>query len=477
MKKMSKNIIALFIAVLMLATTAIPSFAMSDIAWDLVWEGGDTKAAITMFVGSNESERNFSWYSDTQSEPYVKIAKNLLMLDASTFTGTSVAAPDGDYSNKVVVTGLEEDTTYYYQCVSGDFTSAVYSFTTDSGADFSALYVTDVHVSYSDEDENSLRDTALKFNNTIEDAMSNNSDISLILSAGDQASEGYESEYKAYCATPWLNSVSLATAIGNHDRKGVAYKTFTNYSNEDKDALITSYIGDDYWFVKGDVLFLVIDSNNANAEDHALFIEEAIAANPDVRWKIMMFHHDLFSGRIPHRESENGLLRMIWGPIADEFGIDLVLLGHSHYYTVTNVLNNYTKVADLAPVMSDLAGTVYMVSCSVNRPRNDDEVGLNDWVGFDYLTENATYNIIDFTQDSVTVNSYELGENVPFNSFTITKSTDNGGHEQIGELQAMWNGFVRKLSKIYALFNNIGVYSDLKEDGYDVNFFECILGK
>ena len=478
MNKTSKKIISVILTVLMLATTAIPSFAISDVAWDLVWEGSDAEAGIIMFVGSDESERNFSWYSDTQSEPYVKIAKDVLMLSSSTFKGTSVAAPDGDYANKVTVSGLEEDTTYFYQCVSGDFTSAVYSFKTESGADFSAMYVTDVHITLGDtETENSLKETSYRFNETYKDALLKNNDISLILSSGDQATEGLEEEYKAFTASPLFKSVSIATAIGNHDRKGVAYRTFTNVPNEDTETTVSSYVGKDYWFVKGDVLFLVMDSNNGNGADHADFIKRAIAANPDIKWRVMVCHHDLYSGRIPHRESENNLLRLIWGPMADEFGIDLVLLGHSHYYTVTNVLYNNKNISELEAEMIDPAGTIYMVSCSLGRPRDDDEIGLNDWIGYDYLTENATYNILDFTEDSITVNSYELGGNEPFNSFTITKTTNEGGHKEIGGLQSIWNGFVRSVSKIYTLFNNIGVYSDLKEDGYDIDFFDCLTGK
>lgn len=478
MKTTSKKLFSVLLAVFMLVSTAIPSFATDDIAWDIVWESDDTDAGIIMFVGSDESERNFSWYSDTQSEPYVKIAKDILMLSSSTFKGTSVAAPDGDYANKVTVSGLEEGTTYFYQCVSGDYTSSVYSFKTESGTDFSAMYVTDVHITLNDDEkENSLKETSYRFNETYKAALSNNSNISLILSTGDQATEGLESEYKALTASPLFKSVSISTAIGNHDRKGVAYKTFTNVPNEDTESSVNSYVGKDYWFVKGDVLFLVMDSNNGNGADHADFIERAIESNPDVKWKVMVCHHDLYSGRIPHRESENKLLRLIWGPIADEFGIDLVLLGHSHYYTVTNVLYNNKNVSELESEMVDPAGTVYMVSCSLGRPRDDEEIGLNDWVGFDYLTENATYNILDFTEDSITVNSYELGEDEPFNSFTITKTTNEGGHKEISAFQSLWNGFVRGIGKIYALFNNIGVYSDLKEKGYEIDFFDCVFGK
>ena len=41
----------------------------------------------------------------------------------------------------------------------------------------------------------------------------------------------------------------------------------------------------------------------------------------------------------------------------------------------------------------------------------------------------------------------------------------------------MFNNLVRKIGTIYALFNNIGRYSDLKEDGFDVDFFACVFGK
>lgn len=474
----SSKIISVFLAVIMLLSMSSTSMAMSEAQWADVWASEDAQTGIIMFAGSNDEERNFSWYSESENEPYVLISVNEDMSDAVKFAGKAVKAADGDYSNKVTVTGLKESTTYFYTCVSGDYSSETYSFKTQSGDVFSALYVTDIHITdNTDENTGSLSDTSYKFSETYEDALSNNADISLILSAGDQASEGLESEYKALTASPLFKTVSFATTIGNHDRKGIAYKTFTNVPNEDESGTISSYIGRDYWFVKGDVLFLVMDSNNANGDAHAAFVASAIAANPNVKWKVMMCHHDLYSGRIPHRESENGLLRMVWGAIADEYGIDLVLLGHSHYYTVTNVLFGNSVISDFANEMTDPAGTVYMVSCSINRPRDDDDIGLKDWVGFDYLTENATYNILDFTEDSITVNSYEVGADSPFNSFTITKTTANGGHKEIGRLQSMWNTLVRKIGAVYTVFNNIGVYSDLKEDGYDVNFFDCIFGK
>ena len=475
-----KKLLCVLLTVILVLTSAIPVFAADSALWNAVWESDDTKAGLVMFVGSDETERNFTWYTETENTPVVSVSTSALMLDADKFTGTTVKATEGDFVNHVTVTGLEYSTTYYYKATSGDYESAVYSFTTAAADEFKAVYMTDIHISdNSEENPDSLYNTSLNLNNALEDALAREDDIDLLISAGDQASDGLEAEYKAFTASPLLKTMSVATSIGNHDRKGAEYKTFTNLPNEYTEAKVSSYIGDNYWYVKGDVLFLMVDTNNASGEDHAAFVAKAVNANPDVKWKVLVAHHDLYSGRIPHRESENRLIRLMWAPIVDEYGIDLVLLGHSHFYTVSNVLYNNKTVAPLASEMIDPAGSIYMVSCSINRPREEEELGLNEkLIGFDYLTLEPTYNILTCNEDSITVESYEVGADEAFNSFTITKTTKDGGHEyKEFSIVTMFNNLVRKFGTIYAIFNNIGRYSDLKEDGFDVNFFDCLLGK
>lgn len=476
MKTLTKKTLAVFLAAILFVTAAVPSFA--NVAWDEWWSSSDAEAGIIMFPGSDESERNFSWYSDTESTPYVVIYDYSEGANGETFTGSSVKTYSGTYSNKVTVTGLEEGTTYFYECVSGDYKSAKYSFTTSKGSDFSAVYVTDVHISYDAEKPDEIKNCSETFNEVLTAARLR-SNISLVLSAGDQASLGREDEYIGFSSTIAGKALSFATTAGNHDRKGVDYKTFKNLPNERKNNYVSSYITSDYYFVKGDVLFLVMDSNNGSGMDHHAFIKKAVKENPDVKWKVMMCHHDLYSGRLPHREDENKLLRMLWGPMADEFGIDLVLLGHSHYYTVTNVLYDGENVTPMTNggVIDNAAGTVYMVSGSINRPRNDDvnNLGLSDNVGVAQLTDEKIYNIIDFTENSITVKSYTLESGKMFNSFTLTKSSDNGGHPKAKFNP--FNGFVRFCGTVYALFNNIGVYSNLTEkQGLDVNFFDIVFG-
>ncbi len=479
MKTVSKRIISLVFAALIAITAVVPSFAAFDITWEALW-ATEYENGVILFPGSNSSEMNVSWYHTKESEPKVVLSKNILLTDAKTFSGECEKTYEGDYANRVTLTGLEAGETYYYQCVSGDFKSTVYSFETDEKAnEFSALYMTDIHVSLDENDtegENEeLKRTAKMFDEITKEAISKNEDISVILSTGDQASLGAQEEYKGFSAALAVKSIPVATTIGNHDRKGVAYKTFGNKPNEQENAAVASYIGGNYWFTKGDVLFLVMDSNNASGIDHRKFVKEAVKANPDAKWKIMMAHHDLYSGRIPHRESENALLRLLWAPIADEFGIDLVLLGHSHYYTVTNVLYNQKSVQPFASTMTDPEGTLYMVSGSITRPRDDEDIGLNDeWVGaWNTPDERQIYNVLDFTEDSVTVSSFYKGEDKAFNKYTIVKTDKDGGHPD--KISPIYNPIIRFIGTVYGFFNNIGVYDDLTNRyGYDVSFFDIV---
>lgn len=166
---------------------------------------------------------------------------------------------------------------------------------------------------------------------------------------------------------------------------------------------------------------------------------------------------------------------MIWGPLADEFGVDLFLLGHSHYYSVTNALYDGETVMPYASEMVNPGGTVYMVSGSLARPRNDEDLGLNEeWIGYAATPdEQQIYNVIDFTENSITVSSYYGGNDEAFNSFTITKTGEPAEKPAFNPF-AFFDAFVRFCGTVYAWFNNMGVYGDLKDKGYDVNFFEVV---
>lgn len=471
--KKSVKLLSVVLSILMVFTALVPASASS--VWDSYWENTEeAQRGIIVQPGKNESERNFSWYMKSfETACYVKISTEPDMADAEIVRGEAINDRHGSNVAKVTVTGLEENTTYYYTCVTEGNASDVYSFTTDEDT-FTALYMSDIHITL-DEESGSTQASAYDFADLLSE-VENKFDVSLLLSAGDQATDGLLEEYKGFTFSPASRSLTIATAIGNHDRKGIAYKYFMNLPNEDE-GQISSPQGGNYYFTKGEVLFLVIDSNNASATDHRNFIENAVNENPDLKWRVVLMHHDMYGGTIEGRESENDLLRLILSPIFDEFNIDLVLTGHSHHYSISDVIYNGkgVKVVKNGGTIKNAEGTVYMVSASVARGREEEggipysnlvSIGMEDY-------SDRLYNIIDFSADAITVSTYERGEDEAYVSFTLTKDDDFTG-VAISPLRVIIGKILGAIGTIYAIFNNIGRYSDLTEDGFNVDFFETI---
>lgn len=483
MKNFSKttSIILIFVIIITSAISFTANAqAFSKESWNTYWQTSteEIKAAVMMTPGSDDSERYVSWYSDTDSGSVVLMDE--LGQQVSIFNATAKATPQGDYRLGAVLTELKAGKTYTYLCKSGEFTSAVYSFTTNSDGSFTALYMTDIHITGESLDAEGISDNAYNLNTTIatciEKAQSQGKTVDLLLSAGDQGSDGLRTEYSGLCATPYLKSIPTATTVGNHDRKSVDYRYFTHQPNT-ADMILKSYVGTDYWFVKGDVLFLIIDSNNISMGDHRRFVKQAVEANKDVKWRVAMFHHDLYSGRIPSRESENQFLRMMWAPIADEFGFDLCLLGHSHYYTISNILYNNKSVAPTSDgcTVTNAEGTVYMVSGSINRPRDDEEIDLSNNIGHAYLTEEKVYNLIDFSENSIKINSYTVESDKKIGSITIEKTSNEGGHVYKTPAK-LYYPLIEAISFIAGFINNIGRYYDNTQLGFDIPLFEGLFG-
>ncbi len=468
-----KKTISVLLAVLLMCTCLVPAGASS--VWDAVWADSEEAArGIIMQPGADETQRNFSWYTAADvTTCSVLLDDEPTMTDAAVFNGTLIDSYQGDKVAKVTVSDLAPGETYYYTCVSGEQMSAVYSFETVEADSFSALYLSDIHISGDSRD--AVKETAYMFADLLADANAR-ADINMILSAGDQASDGLRAEYEGLTFSPLSRSLSFATTIGNHDRKGVDYRYFTNLPNENE-GVISSYQGGNYYFVKGDVLFLCLDSNNASGSDHYRFIKNAVNDNPDCKWRVAMMHHDLYGATIESRESENDLLRLLYSPIMDEFNIDLALLGHSHHYSVSDVVYNGKSVAAVenGGTIENAQGTVYMVSASVSRPRDEEgEIPYGDLIaiGMDKYTDRL-YNIIDFSSDAITVTTYEVGSDEVHANFTLTKTEDYEA-PAFSFFRKLFAKLVNFIGSVYAVFNNIGVFSDLKEDGFDVPFFGAI---
>lgn len=482
--KKTRSFLCVILTVIMLFELSSVSFGFQGdkALWDLAWEREPEKieTAVTMFVGSDENDRTIAWYSDAD-EGYVEL---------KTINGTEKInanvkkTPEGDYRLWVILTDLSAGL-YAYKCVSGDFESETYTFTIEENENSTVLYVTDIHIT-EDADGNMLRDTSYLWNQVLNSAVKTagveGNTIDAVVSGGDQATEGLRNEYEGLSAPRFMKSLPFAVSVGNHDRKSVGYKYYTANPNE-ADQTFKSYIANDYWFRQGDALFLMLDSCNVSMKEHYKFMKEATEQNEDAVWIIAVMHHDLFGGRKPSRDSENEMLQLLWTPFFDEFGVDLCLYGHSHYYSVSNVIYGRDTVEKTGhnAQLSDPQGTVYVASGSATRPSSvvDDEGNtppVGEHIGYTRLEENETiYNLIEITDDTLILKSYSSEDNEEFNRLTISKESKQGGHNYKNSAR-----FIKRIAffvgRIVNIVNNADMYDRYKEQGFDVTLWEGLIG-
>ncbi len=487
MKKTKRFLCIILVFVMLFNLSSVSFAAFEEISkgiWDKVWDSKTdaNETAVTMFVGNDENDRTIAWYSDAD-EGYVELQS---IKGSEKINASAKKTAEGDNRLSVTLTDLEAGL-YTYKCVSGDFESEIYTFVIEENENSTVLYVSDIHITENNEEnENELRDTSYLWNEVLEDAVKTagfeGNTIDAIVSGGDQASEGLRNEYEGLSAPAIIKSIPLSIAVGNHDRKSVGYKYYTAYPNE-AEQTFKSYIGTDYWFRQGDALFLILDSCNVSMKEHYNFMKDATEQNEDAVWVIAVMHHDMFGGREPWLDTENQMLRLLWTPFFDEFGVDMCLYGHSHYYSVSNVIYGRETVEETGhnAELTDPQGTVYVASGSISRHASllDDDgktppVGEN--AGYTRLEENETiYNLIEITDDTLTFKSYSAEDNEEFNRLVITKTSKQGGHSY---KNSAW--YLKPVAffvgRIVNIINNVDMYKRYKEQGFDVSLKEGLIG-
>ncbi|MCL1905000.1 MAG: metallophosphoesterase, partial [Methanomassiliicoccaceae archaeon] len=293
--------------------------------------------SLTMQPGSDETQRNFTWYSDSPVATTLTVWASGDEANAKTYTSaTSSTAVSGYLSNKVTVTDLEAGT-YFYQIKTGSTLSDVYTFKVQPSDAFSFILVGDVQIGSSG---NVARDTQ-GWQTTMTNILTEFPELAFIVSGGDQVeTAGTESQYNGFFTPEELKSLALAPTLGNHD-SGANYGQHFNTPN---------YVGGnayngDYWYSYGSVMFMHLNSNDTNISNHRTFMVNAIAQFEQIfgeapEWKIVVFHHGLYSNASHTADSDIYSRRVSWSPVFAELDIDAVLNGHDHVYTRSFVMSD-----------------------------------------------------------------------------------------------------------------------------------------
>jgi hypothetical protein len=101
---------------------------------------------------------------------------------------------------------------------------------------------------------------------------------------------------------------------------------------------------------------------------HKTFMQEAIAANPTVKWKVVMWHYSIYSAGNHAADSQVRAIRYYMVDVLDELNIDLVLMGHDHAFTRTYQMYDDDPQIDQTVKCNGLVdnptGTLYMTESS-----------------------------------------------------------------------------------------------------------------
>ncbi|MBQ3128047.1 MAG: family 43 glycosylhydrolase [Clostridia bacterium] len=479
-----KRVIAVFMSVMMLMQLSVNSAAafdapkLTESEWNTLYESYRYDNTLpTLNVGADETQVSLCWHADkSKAVAKVELSKNADMSDAVLFEGEVTPAETGlQRVCRVTVTGLEENTTYYYRWHIGDGWSETEEYETKSFGKHKALVIGDIQITEDFADDGTMqREDGLNWNNVLAESLAKNSDISYLVTPGDNTGSGRTAgEWQTLLTPEAMRSLPVAMAIGNHDKKGMMYEYYTNMPNE--------YYGKnferldrDFWFRYGDVLYLFYNSTSGNAPDHRAMTKEAIELNSDAKWRIGVVHHGIYGAgdSIGDMETEI-LLKTIFAPIFESFDLDLVITGHTHSQGRSHFMRD-TKVVQTAEsggTFTNPDGVVYLNSNSCcGRPTNESYEA--EHLAYSFLENDVTtYSTLEFDGDKMVLETRRGDNSELLDTITII-------HNEEYKEKSFGNVLKRLLYKVVEVIGWIYAKIDyLVKDIQDLNDNGGILKK
>jgi hypothetical protein len=214
----------------------------------------------------------------------------------------------------------------------------------------------------------------------------------LMLFSGDAVFSGLDqTEWDTWlaAAAPFLATTPIVLANGNHEDNATNfYAQFAMPGDQEN-------FGFDYGFAH-------VTVGNDTPEDSTTLttgtldaIRSDFQASSSARWKLFMHHQPMWSSGMRH--GSNLTLQASWGPVVDQFQIDLVLNGHEHNYEITKPL--------LGGVVqtTNATGTTYVVAGGAGA----DLYPFNTPGAFSEYTE-VTHSaaVLDVRKDTMTLDPF-----------------------------------------------------------------------
>lgn len=378
----------------------------------LTWNTGDTAHTIVVTwsttgsgSGDNVPYDTTSHAADPSLYPYSAAGSY------HTYSGSSL------YVHDVVLTGLSDDTTYYFICGGTGGYSAERAFHTAPKTSKPITFVAggDSHASQTNQvPREQVSRTMATFN------------PSFVVHTGDYCDSDTSSSWPLWLAdmgNNWIGTngltIPLIGAIGNHEGSANTFRGQFNYP------------GNELWYSLDwgpDLHIIVLDSGYDVSGNQLTWLKQDLAANQYVKWKVVLFHQPPYSSGW---HGSNTAIRNAWCSVFDQYGVDLVFSGHDHDYERSKPIYQNAVVTDPDD------GTTYMVCGGWGGSLRS--VGSNWWTAY---SKSYTYhfvvvkidgnslNLMAYDQYGTRFDSVQWEKNVEINTppnakFTYSPSNPN----------------------------------------------------
>lgn len=255
-----------------------------------------------------------SWRTNIETESIVQYGVD----DSSTFeqVGTS-----GKW-HAVELTSLHPDTKYLYRVGNGEIWCAENNFKTGTEGNHTTF------VAWGDS-----RHYRPERRSVVEIVNSLFYDFSVF--TGDFIDNGlYIDQWYNLLADfkPVLENTSLMPLLGNHEENSsIYYDIFALPGKEE-------YYSFDYGPIHFAILHSCVERYDGNMTEQYEWIRQDLEDNKDAIWKVVMVHRPVFASSQRDNAGDYDDLKEGLLPILEQYGVDIVLSGHDHFYE--RLLNN-----------------------------------------------------------------------------------------------------------------------------------------
>lgn len=317
-----------------------------------------------------------------------------------------------DTVHAIELSGLHPGERYYYRIVAGEEVLAEgndFFFETDGGrhdGTFSFFVTGDIGEPGGDQEI-----TGLRVLQTLP-----RSELGLI--CGDVIYPDGEAEgYDEHLMQPWaplMRNIAIMPALGNHDWHVDPDQNFTEQwylpHNEHY-----------YSFDRGNAHFIALDTRNGNIWDRdnqVAWLRADLEAHRDALWTFVYYHHPGYT--CTYKGYEDAVIEN-FHPLFDEYGVDVVFMGHAHTYERLYPMRGATPVnQDQDPNYVDPDGTLYIVT-GCGAKLNSDRTTDCDLNAF-FMDQTISFTHVQVNGNQLTIRQVESDNGAVRDDVTITKT-------------------------------------------------------